>query len=455
MTIAEDIARYVGSVSYRDIPENVVHAAKVRIIDDIGCAIAGSVSRPATIAVKSVQESKGPHLSTVLGTKRKTDPSLAAFVNGAMARYLDFNDTYDSKELSHPSDNIMPVLAVAEAFGRTGKDALLGVVLAYELQCRMCDAANLWKLGWDHVIYGLVSVAGAASRLMGLDAGRTTQAINISLNSHLTMRQLRSGQLSMWKAPAFSNSARNAIFSATLAMNGMTGPAPVFEGDMGFWKQVTGRFSIDTSRFGGKRGSFRIKETLIKQYPAEVRAQAAISSALEARKAIGSVNRIKSIEIGTNEAGWKIIGKGYEKWHPKTKETADHSLPYVVAVSLLDGKITTASYSDSKLKDSKVASLMGKTTVVERKEYTKLFNNGGTVNAADVVIRMSDGRTVKKKCIYSKGHPRNPMDDSDIEEKFMGLAVPRIGRDKSRRLLKTVWSLEDVKDISKLLSIVS
>ena len=455
MTIAEDIAKYVGSVSYRDIPENVVHAAKVRIIDDIGCAIAGSVSKPGMIAAKSVQDSKGPYLSTILGTKRKADPSLAAFVNGAMARYLDFNDTYDSKELSHPSDNIMPVLAVAEAFGRTGKDALLGVVLAYELQCRMCDAANLWKLGWDHVIYGLISIAGASSRLMDLDDGRTTQAINISLNSHLTMRQLRSGQLSMWKAPAFSNSARNAIFSTMLAMNGMTGPAPVFEGDMGFWKQVTGKFNVDTSRFGGKRGSFRIKETLIKHYPAEVRAQTAITSALEARKAIGGINGIKSIEIGTNEAGWKIIGRGYEKWHPKTKETADHSLPYVVAVSLLDGKITTASYSEGKLKDSKVASLMGKTTVVERREYTRLFNKGGTVNAADVVIKMNDGTVVREKCIYSKGHPRNPMGDSDIEEKFMGLAMSRIGRERSRKILRTVWSMEDVKDISKLLSIVS
>ena len=204
----------------------------------------------------------------------------------------------------------MPILAVAEAFGKSGRDAILGIALAYELQCRLCDAANLWKLGWDHVIYGLVSIAGASSRLMGAGNGKTAQAINIALKSHLTMRQLRAGQLSMWKAPAFSNSARNAIFAAMLARNGMTGPSPVFEGEMGFWKEVSGKFSIDISDFGGKRGRFRINETVIKYFPAEIRAQTAIFAALEARKSFSSIDDIKSVEIGGDEASWKIIGRG-------------------------------------------------------------------------------------------------------------------------------------------------
>lgn len=453
MTIAQELAKYVCSTSFDDLPEKTIHAAKRVILDDLGCAIAASKSKPALIAMKSIQDTKGKYLSTILGTKRKTDPSLAAFINGAMARYLDYNDTYDSKELSHPSDNIMPVIAVCEALKKNGKDALLGVVLAYELQCRLCDAANLWKLGWDHVIYGLVSVSGAASKLMNLSEEKTTQAINIALNSHLTMRQLRAGELSMWKAPAFSNSARNGIFSAMLASNGMTGPAPVFEGEMGFWKQVSGKFSVDTSTFGGKRGNFRINNTLIKYFPAEVRAQTTIFAALEARRQIKSVSEIKSLEIGTNEAGYKIIGKGYEKWHPKTKETADHSLPYVVATALLDGTIDVDSYSDRKLKYKKALDLMKKITVVERPQYTRLFDKGGTVNASDVVITLQNGKKIKKSVIYSKGHPKNPMSTGEIEEKFRRLTKGMISKEKTERIIDSVWNLDKEGNVWKLVSI--
>ncbi|MGI0100490.1 MAG: MmgE/PrpD family protein [Candidatus Micrarchaeaceae archaeon] len=453
-SIAEDLAGYVSSMGFGDLDERTIHSAKRLMIDDIGCAIAASRSLPARIAMASIQDTKGPKAATILGTRRKTDPSLAAFINGAMARYLDYNDTYDSKELSHPSDNIMPIIAVAEAFGKSGKDAILGIVLAYELQCRLCDAANLWKLGWDHVIYGLISVSGASSRIMGIGTKKTTQAINIALNSHLTMRQLRSGEISMWKAPAFSNSARNAIFAATLAGNGMTGPAPVFEGAMGFWKEVSGRFSVDTRKFGGRRGRFKINDTLIKYFPAEVRSQTTIFAALEARKHIGSIADIKSIEIGTNEAGWKIIGRDPEKWDPKTKETADHSLPYVVAVALMDGNVTPESYLEKRFRDGKTLKLMKSITVVERRKYTEMFDKGGTVNASDVVIKLKDGRTIRKGIIYSKGHPKNPMNDSDVEEKFRKLVRNRISAAKADMLIDTIWNLERLKDIRRLVSIV-
>lgn len=454
MSIAQELAKYVTSTNFSDLDDKTVHSAKRVIIDVMGCAIAASKSEPARIAMETIQDTNGPYKSTILGTKRKTEPSLAAFINGAMARYLDYNDTYDSKELSHPSDNIMPIISVSESFAKSGKDTLLGVVLAYELQCRLCDAANLWKLGWDHVIYGLVSVSGASSRIMNIGVEKTTQAINIALNSHLTMRQLRAGELSMWKAPAFSNSARNAIFAALLAKNGMTGPAPVFEGEMGFWKQVTGKFDINTATFGGKRGSFKIKETVIKYFPAEVRAQTTIFAALEARKHFNSIDEIKSVEIGTNEAGYKIIGRDKEKWNPKTKETADHSLPYIVAVALMDGKIDENTYLQKRFRDKKTLDFMKRITVAERESFTKLFNKGGTVNASDLVIKLKNGKTIHKEVIYSRGHPKNPMSDSEIEKKFKRLVKGHITAQKADKLLELVWNLDKVKDISKLVSII-
>lgn len=451
--IADDLAGYVTSMDFDDLGDRTVHSAKRVVLDTLGCAIAAMDSKPARISMRSIQGTSGVYRSTILGTKRKTDPAHAAFINGAMSRYLDYNDTYDSKELSHPSDNIMPILSVAEAFKRTGKDAILGIVLAYELQCRLCDAANLWKLGWDHVIYGLVSVSGASSRIMNIGKEKTAQAINIALSSHLTMRQLRAGQLSMWKAPAFSNSARNAIFSAMLARNGMTGPAPVFEGEMGFWKEVSGKFSIDQFDFGGNRGSFRINETVIKYFPAEIRAQTAIFAALEARKAFGFINDIRSVEIGGDEASWKIIGRGREKWDPETKETADHSLPYIVAVALMDGKVDADSYLEKRFRDRKTLEFMKRIKVVERPNFTKLFEKGGTVNASDLMIKLKNGKTIRKEVIYSKGHHKNPMSDDELEGKFRRLVKGKISSERAKRIISSVWNLDKEKDISKLVSI--
>src|SRR5207237_7486099 len=166
------------------------------------------------------------------------------FVNGLLIRYLDYNDTYLSLEPAHPSDNLAAVLAVGEAAGAGGRDLITAAVLAYEIQCRLCDAASLRRQGVDHVTYGALSSAAAACKLMGLDAIRTTHALGIAGVCNVALRQTRSGELSMWKGCAFANAARNGVFAALLAAEGLTGPAPIFEGDLGFMKLVSGPFTL-------------------------------------------------------------------------------------------------------------------------------------------------------------------------------------------------------------------
>jgi 2-methylcitrate dehydratase len=452
LTVAKDIAEYVHSVHFRDLDLETMKSAKQRIIDVFGCALGAMKERPINIAIETVQDTRGKKRSTILGTERKVDPSLAAFVNGAMARYFDYNDTYDAKEFAHPSDNVFPIIAVTEAENKGGEDILLGTVLAYEVQCRLSDVATLWKKGWDQVTYGLVSVSAAASRIMRLSIDQTEQAINIALNSHIVMRQLRAGELSMWKAFAFSNSGRNAIFAAMLAKRGMTGPAPVFEGSMGFWNQVTGEFALNIEFFGGKgKGNrFKINESVIKYYPAEIRAQTAIYAALKARERITnpSMEKIQEVEIGTNEAGYKILGNEPEKWDPKTKETADHSLPYIVAAALRDGKIDTDTFLEKRFKDKKTLDFMKRIEVKEVKEFTDLFNLGGTVNASDVRITLANGENeeIYEKQIYSKGHPKNPMTDQEIELKFTHLSKRHLEKINTESLLSSLWNLEQLKN---------
>ena len=447
MSLAEKLADYVHSANYDVVPENVIRETKKRIIDSLGCGIGAFNEEPVKISRKVVEAARDSQGSTLFGTRKKTTPDLAAFVNGIMVRYFDYNDTYLSKEPAHPSDNIGPCFSVAESERATGKDLLLSIVLAYEIQCRLCDAADIRHRGWDHVCYGLPSTALAASKLMDLDTEKMTQAVNLALNSHITMRQVRAGELSMWKGCSFANAARNGVFSALLAQEGMTGPSPIFEGEMGFFKQVSGPFEMNIDDFGGRSGSFKIAETYLKFFPAEIHSQTSIWAALETRKEIENPEDIVSVDIASHEAGYTILGKDPEKWNPLTKETADHSLPYIVGMALLEGKIDNSTYVERKFRDPKILELLKKITVVEDKTLSSRYPEAV---ANRVTVKLSSGKVVSKQVDYHKGHPKNPMSDAEVEEKFQRLTRKYLDKNRARRILDAVWNLEKAKDVAKL-----
>jgi 2-methylcitrate dehydratase len=452
VNLAERLSDYVHSINYDAVPENVIHETKKRIIDSLGCGIGAFNERPVKISRKVAEAARDPKGSTLFGTRKKTTPDLASFGNGIMVRYFDYNDTYLSKEPAHPSDNIGPCFSVAESERATGKGLLLSIILAYEIQCRLCDAADIRHRGWDHVCYGLPSTALAAGKLMDLDSKKMTQAVNLALNSHITMRQVRAGELSMWKGCSFANAARNGVFSALLAREGMTGPSPVFEGEMGFFKQVSGPFEMNIDDFGGRNGSFKIAETYLKFFPAEIHSQTSIWAALEARKEIEKPEDIVSAEIASHEAGYTILGRDPEKWNPLTKETADHSLPYIVGMALLEGKIDNSTYSEKKFRDPKILEFLKKITVIEDKTLSSMYPEAV---ANRVTVHLSSGKTVSKQVDYHKGHPKNPMSDGDVEEKFERLTRKYLAKNRARRILDAVWDLEKSKDISKVISMMN
>jgi 2-methylcitrate dehydratase len=452
MNLAERLAEYSASLAYGDIGGAVVLEAKKRLLDTLGCAIGALVERPVKVVFRLAKEGYRGDAATIMGTRTKTTPEMATFVNGLMIRYFDFNDTYLSKEPAHPSDNVSACLATAEMEGRSGKDLLLAMVLAYELQCRLCDAASLRMKGWDHVCYGLVSSALAAGRLMALSKGELSQAVNLSLSSHLAMRQVRAGALSEWKGFSFANAARNAVFSAVLAREGISGPSPVFEGEMGFFRQVSGPFELDTERFGGKDGGrFKLEETFIKFYPAEYHAQSAIWAAIELRKEVGRdpFEKIDSVVVETHEAGYTILGKDREKWSPETRETADHSLPYIVAAALLDGRIDLGTYAPRKLRDPRMREFMTRIEVREAQSLTRAYP---AKIANKVTLRLKGGRTLSKTVDDPKGHPTNPMTKEEVEGKFRGLTKRFLPDRQVERIIDAVWSIDRLDDISSLMT---
>jgi len=449
--LAERLAQYVLSARYAALDRSTVSEMKARVIDAFGCALGAFDEEPARIARRTAGTLAHEGGATLLGTADTTSPELATFANGLMVRYFDFNDTYLSKEPAHPSDNLAPCFAVGESEGASGKDVIAAAVAAYEIQCRLCDAADIRHRGWDHVNYGLVSSSLAASKLMGLGALEATHAVNIALNAHIAMRQVRAGELSMWKGASFANAARNGVFAAMLAREGMTGPAPIFEGEMGFFKQVSGPFKVDVGGFGGNRGRYKVNETYVKYWPAEYHAQSAIWAALEVRRRVKDLGRVQSVLVETHEAGFTILGKDREKWAPKTKETADHSLPYIVGMALLRGTVDNSTYSDRELRDKKNLEFIRKIKVVEDPALTEYYPDRGMPNR--ICATLAGGVEVMAQVNVPKGHPQNPMSREDIEAKFLRLAGPRMGKAKAKLALPRLWKLEEEKDMGELLGL--
>ncbi|HEU4505434.1 MAG TPA: MmgE/PrpD family protein [Nitrospira sp.] len=463
--LADRLARYCHSLRYENLSDAVVHEVKRRVLDSLGCALGAWNAPPCRSAREVAQQVKLVTGATLWGTGHKALPDLATFANGALVRYFDFNDTYLAKEPAHPSDNIPAVLAVAESLGASGKRVIQAIVLAYEVQCRLCDAAALRPRGWDHVTYGPFSSVLGAAKVMELPEAQTRHAVNLAGVANVALRQTRVGDLSMWKACAFSNAARNGVFAAMLARRGMTGPSPIFEGEKGFMKLVSG--PLDLSLFAGEKDDmpakgeikpgFKILDTYIKHYPVEYHAQTAVEAALELRAALiqaegaRALQHLSDIEIGSYEVAVEIIGREPEKWQPTTRETADHSFPYVVAVALQDGQVTLQSFSEKRLKDSAVLELMKKIRVVLEPEFVNRYPASMPTR---VTVRTREGKTYTTQRDLPVGHPGNPMSDQELETKFRRLVTRRLGRARTEQLIRKVWRLDQMKDIGALMPLL-
>lgn len=444
-TLAQRLATYAADFRYEALPQAVRHEAKRRIIDALGCALGAYTAEPAKIA-RTVALEQGGRQSTLFGTPRKTTADLAAFANGLMIRYLDYNDTYLSKEPAHPSDNIAAALAVAETAGRGGKDVVAATVLGYEIQCRLADAASIRARGWDHVTYGAISTTLLAGWLMGLGPAELEEAVNLAATPNVALRQTRAGGLSMWKGAAFANAARNGVFAAMLARHGMTGPSPVFEGTMGFFAQVSGTF--DLGDLGGEgRGGYRILDTYIKHYPAEYHSQVAIELMLEMRRAGLRPEDVGSLTIHTFKAGVEIIADP-DKWRPRTRETADHSLPYCAAVALFDGDVSPDQFRPERIADPALQSFLDRVRVVEDPALTAQYPDGIPTR---VEVLLTDGTSRNVRRDYALGHPHNAMPDYVLEAKFRRQATPLLSTKQQDRLLQGLWRFEEVEDLAELL----
>lgn len=448
MTLARRMAQWARSLKYEQLPAKTIHEVKRRVIDSLATTLGAYHSHPAKVVrAKAQSVSHRDGAATVWGTRHSTTPDLAAFANGAMTRYLDYNDTYLSLEPAHPSDNIAAVAAVTEATGKPGRDFILATVIAYEIQCRLCDAASLRAGGWDHVVYGALSSALAAARLWDLSEEQMEHALGLAGVCNIATRQTRTGQIADWKACAFSNAARNGVFAADLARRGLTGPHEIFEGPKGLMKQlnIPGVKNVIL----GRDGDFMIDKTYIKFWPAEYHSQSAIDACLQLRPQVQG-KKIEEIYIKSFEAAVSIIGSEPEKLRPTSRETADHSMFYCCAAALIDGDVTLATFDEHRLTDPKLLDLIDRTKIVEDAEMNRGYPKG---IPNDITITCADGTKVNKRVDFPRGHAGNPMTDDEVVAKFHRMADGVVADSTAQRILNQAWDLDRLKEVTPLFSV--
>lgn len=446
-TLVEQLSSYAANLRYEHLPSEVVHLAKRVIVDSVGCALGGYRSEPARIAREMAATVRSTEPVTIIGSGEQTSVDLATFANGVMIRYLDFNDGYASTgESGHPSDSIAAVLSTAALRARDGREAITATVLAYELFCRFCDQVDLKPLGFDHVTLGCIASTGAAARLLGLSQPRIAQAFNLGIAPNIALYQTRIGNVSMWKGCAYANASRNAVFAALLAARGMTGPAPIFEGIGGYFKAVSRR-PFELPELGGGDHPFKITQCFIKRFPLGQYSQTQVEAALQVRDQVRSPDEIAEVRIEAGTTAVRLMAGDPDKWAPATRESADHSMPYTVAIALLYGEVEEHHFDPPYLTDPRVLALTRRVKVQATEEadrrmpramYCKLdlVTHDGTVHTAVVE--------------YHRGHWMNPMSDSELEGKFRRLACTVLGAAQIDRLLEALWRLETLPDAGEI-----
>jgi len=447
--ILNHLCDYALKLSYRDLPQEVIRRTKHIVMDTVGCALGGAQSPPAKIARAAASEITSAIPSTVLISGQKTSSDLAAFANGVMIRYLDFNDTYAGSPTCHPSDLLAPVLAVVDARNGSGKDVILGTVLGYEVLCGLIDAgAKERGRSWDQSTYGVIAAAVVAAKLFGHTKEQMANAISLAVSSHISLEQIRRGQISHWKGCALANASRNAVFCAMLAAKGMTGPEEAFEGKAGFLTSTGIRFEIRP--FADSAETYRIMKARLKAFPSGYFSQSAIEAVLNLRAQIPDLDNIEEIRLQTFPAGYEVMGSGEANWQPETRESADHSLPFVMAVALMEGNLEIRHYEEMYYKRSDVRALMQKIKVRIGEEPVAAWPEV-PLNIVDV--EMKSGKVLSTKVAYHLGHFKRFMTDAEQEHKFRPLAEPLLPEGQLNDLLACLRRLDEVEQISELISL--
>ena len=452
MTQVESLAKYATRASFADLSAESRKQLPIHILDSLGCCIAALGAGPVQACRDQVAEFGGIGPCAIIGGGQ-SNPIYASFWHTALVRYVDFMDNFLAQtETCHTADNFGVALTIAELVGGSGKDLMLGVALGYTVQSRLVDHANFMTSGFDHTSQLAFSLNAAAGRLMGLSERQIAHAIAMAAASDASFAVIRAKPLSQWKGLASAQSALGAMNTLFLARRGVQGPLQVVEGPLGIDHLLRMKINIDWD----KQGYEGVVESTIKKYNSMIHTQSAVHCMVElAKQNKIDPRKIVSIEAEVFQLAYDFAGGGLYGTDRviQTKEQADQSLPYLLAVALLDGDVQPAQFKPDRIAKPDVQALLKKVSVRANHEYTDEYPEK---MPAKITVRLQDGKVIEHEVQDYPGLASHPFTWEESVEKFDRLVAGRIDERLSREIKDAVRSVENIQvtDLMKLLGSV-
>jgi len=451
-TISAKMSRWAAGVKFQDLSKDAVYQAKRFLLDSVGCALGGYQQHDVKIALEVLNEVAGRGPSTVIGTGQRMDPVSASLANALMIRCMDYNDIYWKQDPSHPSDIFPAAIACCERAKSDGKELIVGLVLGHEFEMRFCEAAfpGVRERGWHHATLTAFVSPIVAGRALHLSWEQIQHAIGISASRHCTLGAVTAGKLTMMKNTVDPMATQSGVLAALLAEKGYSGPEHVIDGKEGLTHVFGPDWKLELLT-EGLGESWRITQCGMKAFPTEALTHTPISAVLDIVKQNDlHPDQVEQIQIRSLARAADILSDP-SKYDPHTKETADHSLPYVIAAALVDRQVTPVQFTMEKIMDPKIREQLRKVEVVADPEIEKVFP---ALQRVIVQITTRDGRAFTKQLDFPKGDPRNPLTDQDVEEKFSALADGVLSAAAQTKLKDTIWGLEKAGSVQKLMGLM-
>jgi 2-methylcitrate dehydratase len=450
--VTAKMSRWAAGLQYRDLSQEAVYQAKRFLLDSIGCALGGYQQHDVKIALEVLGEIAGRGPATLIGTGDRVDPVSAALANALMIRCMDYNDIYWKQDPSHPSDIFPAALACCERMESGGEELIVGLVLGYEFEMRFCEAAfpGIRERGWHHATLTAFVSPVVAGRALHLSWDQIQQAIGISASHHCTLGAVTAGKLTMMKNTVDPMATQSGVFAALLAEKGYSGPEHVVDGKEGLGHVFGPEWKLHLLT-DGLGESWRITQCGMKAFPTEALTHTPISAVLDlVKKNDLHPDQVEKIQIRSLARAADILSDP-SKYDPHTRETADHSLPYVIAAALVERQVTPAQFTAKKILDPVIRAQLRKVEVVADPEIEKVFP---ALQRVVVNITASDGRLFSKQLDFPKGDPRNPLTDQEVEEKFAALADGVLSTGAQRKLKDAIWNLENADSVTKVMALM-
>jgi 2-methylcitrate dehydratase len=443
------MSQWAAGLKFEQLSPEAVYQAKRFLLDSLGCALGGYQQHDVSIALQVLSEIAGPGKATVIGSGRQMDAVSASLANALMVRCMDYNDIYWKQDPSHPSDIFPAAIACGECAASDGRELIVGLVLGHEFEMRLCEAAfpGIRERGWHHATLTAFVSPMVAGRMLHLSPEQIQHAIGISASARATLGAVTAGKLSMMKNTVDPLATQSGVLAALLAEKGYTGPEHVIDGKEGLVHCFGPQWKLNVLT-DGLGDSWRITQCGMKAFPTEALTHTPISAVLGLVKDYElKPNEIAHVQVRTTARGADILSDP-SKYDPQTKETADHSLPYVIAAAIAERQVTPLQFTSAKIMDPVIRAQLRKIEVLADPAIEEVFP---ALQRVIVKVTTSDGREFTRQLDYPKGDPRNPLGDNEIEEKFEALAAPVMSRGDRRCAMDAIWNLEKQASVSELM----